>query len=145
MPRSEARPPKSSHDARHGRVNPSALQPSSHADPANTAESSASAPSRASSQTTSGARSSFLAFLIGGDGTPLTFGWVAAGGAGGGLAPAGAGVVARGEGVGAEGVGGGAADGGAGVGAAAGATAWAFPQLAPRSRAVCRASRNDGA
>jgi hypothetical protein len=81
--------------------------------------------------------------LIGGDGTPATAGWVAAGGAGGGAA-AGVLVAGGGAGVGADGVGG-AAAGVVGVGAGAGALACFVPQSPFRSRADCSASRNDGA
>src|SRR3954452_8093683 len=148
VPRSVVRPPKSPHDAPHGPKIRSALQPNHHANPAKTAESRIRAPSTASSHTAAGAVSSFFASLIGGEGTPLTVGWSAAGGAGGAVAVA-AVVVVAGTGVGVEGTGAdalGVADVDVGGGAgAAGAADCFLPQSPPRSRADCSASRNDGA
>src|SRR4051794_23409554 len=128
---SAKRPPKSPHDAFHGSMNRSALHPNHHANPANTAESRISAARAATSQTATGAESSFFAPAMGGDGTPATFGCAGTLGAGVVAVAAGAGVVAAGAGVGVEGVG--AALGVVGVGAGAGAAAGFLPQSAPRS------------
>src|SRR4051794_2945960 len=149
VPRSVVRPPKSPHDAPHGPVIRSALQPNHHANPAKTAESRISAPRTASSQTAAGAVSSFFASLIGGEGTPLTVGWSAAGGAGGGADAAGE-VAVGGTGVGVEGTGAdalgvGVADVGVGGAAGVAAATCFLPQSAPRSRADWSASRKEGA
>src|SRR4051794_33294708 len=137
-------PPKSSHDAFHGRVNRSPDQPNHHAKAANRAESRIRAPRIASSTTAAGVESSLLGCSIGGDAT-ATEGWAGAVGAGGGAEAAGAGAGGGAGGCGAGGgvdAAGGAAAGWVGVGAGA---AFGLLQSALRSRADCSASRKDGA
>src|SRR5437016_1929431 len=100
MPMSASLPPKSSHDAFHGRVNRSPDQPNHHANPANRAESRISAPRMARSTTAAGVESCFSACAIGGEAT-ATFGWTGTVGVGGGVAAVGVATGAEAAGCGA--------------------------------------------